>query len=520
MADLWPGMMVGICLPPATPVLLPRRIHALKGTETIMSTYLGLDLGTSSLKALLIGDDQAVIGSASVPLTVERPRFGWSEQNPQSWIVACEAAMQELRAKHGREFAKIAGIGLSGHMHGATVLGEDGAPLRPCILWNDTRSHEEAKALDDAEARAITGNIVFPGFTAPKLMWMRRHEPVLFDRMAFVLLPKDYLRLWLTGERVAEMSDAAGTAWLDTGLRDWSDRMLERTGMTRANMSRLVEGTEAAGEVRPILADKFGLKPGVIVAGGGGDNAASACGVGVAEPGTGFLSLGTSGVLFTATAGYDPVPETALHTFCHAIPGLWHQMGVTLSAAGCMDWLSKLLQEEPGDLTGALGEAIAEPGRLMFLPYLSGERTPHNDADIRGVLSGIESDTSREAMTRAVLEGVAYSMRDCLDAAGDKPKPQRLIAVGAGSRSAYWLQLMATVLETEIALPAAGDFGAAFGAARLGITAATGADPKSVMTQPPVARSFEPVADKIDAYREGHRRYKALYPAVKAAMAG
>ncbi|MCE7027375.1 xylulokinase [Jiella avicenniae] len=484
-----------------------------------MSTYLGLDLGTSSLKALLIDEDQAVIGSVSVPLTVERPHFGWSEQNPQGWIVACEAAMQELHAKHGRAFAEIAGIGLSGHMHGATVLGADGTPLRPCILWNDTRSHEEAKALDDAEARAITGNIVFPGFTAPKLAWMRKHEPRLFDLARCVLLPKDYLRLWLTGEAVSEMSDAAGTSWLDTGKRDWSERMLERTGLTRGHMPKLVEGTEASGEVRPILADKFGLKPGVIVAGGGGDNAASACGVGVAAPGTGFLSLGTSGVLFTATAGYDPVPETALHTFCHAIPGLWHQMGVTLSAAGCMDWLSKLLKEEPAALTGALGETIAAPGRPMFLPYLSGERTPHNDADIRGVLTGIESDTSREAMTRAVLEGVAYSMRDCLDAAGEKPKPQRLIAVGAGSRSAYWLQLMATVLETEIALPAAGDFGAAFGAARLGITAATGADPKSIIKEPPVARTFEPVADEIDVFREAHRRYKALYPAIKQAMA-
>ncbi|TFF23019.1 xylulokinase [Jiella endophytica] len=484
-----------------------------------MATYLGLDLGTSSLKALLIAEDQAVIASVSVPLTVERPHFGWSEQNPQSWIVACEVALQQLSTEQPEAFGDIAGIGLSGHMHGATVLGEDGHVLRPCILWNDTRSHAEAKALDDAESRAITGNIVFPGFTAPKLLWMQKNEPELFAETRHVLLPKDYLRLWLTGDAVSEMSDAAGTSWLDTGKRDWSDRMLERTGLSRDHMPSLVEGTQASGEVRPILAEKFGLKPGVVVAGGGGDNAASACGVGVAQPGTGFLSLGTSGVLFTATAGYAPVPETALHTFCHAIPGLWHQMGVTLSAAGCMDWLSKLLKEEPGTLTGALGETIAEPGRLLFLPYLSGERTPHNDADIRGVLAGIESDTSREAMTRAVLEGVAYSMRDCLDAAGDTPKPERLIAVGAGSRSAYWLQLMATVLETEIALPAAGDFGAAFGAARLGITAATGADPKSVITLPPVARSFAPVTEKIEAYRDGHRRYKALYPAIKQAMA-
>ncbi|MEX6507066.1 xylulokinase [Jiella sp. M17.18] len=485
-----------------------------------MTTYLGLDLGTSSLKALLIDEAQRPIASATAPLSVERPAFGWSEQNPQSWIIACEEALAKLHAGHREALAAVAGIGLSGHMHGATLIGEMGEVLRPCILWNDTRSHAEARELDDAESREITGNIVFPGFTAPKLLWVERHEPEIFAKVHKVLLPKDYLRLWLTGECVSEMSDAAGTSWLDTGKRAWSERMLEKTHLTLSHMPSLVEGTEVSGCLRGDLAAKFGMKAGTPVAGGGGDNAASACGVGVAEPGTGFLSLGTSGVLFTAVAGYDPVPETALHTFCHAIPGLWHQMGVTLSAAGSIEWLSKLLKEEPAALTGALGETLAEPGRLMFLPYLSGERTPHNDADIRGVFAGLEADTGREAMTRAVLEGVAFSMRDCLEAAGEGARPNRLIAVGAGSRSAYWLSLMATVLETEIVLPEAGDFGAAFGAARLGLVAATEADPKSVMTAPPVARSFSPVADKVDAYRGAYRRYRALYPAVKAAMAG
>ncbi|MCB8840468.1 xylulokinase [Aurantimonas sp. VKM B-3413] len=485
-----------------------------------MTTYLGLDLGTSSLKALLIDEAQRPIASVSVPLTVERPAFGWSEQNPQSWIVACEEALGKLHKSHGKELSAVAGIGLSGHMHGATLIDEFGAVLRPCILWNDTRSHVEARDLDDEESRAITGNIVFPGFTAPKLLWVERNEPEIFAKVAHVLLPKDYLRLWLTGECVSEMSDAAGTSWLDTGKRAWSERMLEKTHLSLSHMPSLVEGTEVSGCLRTKIADKYGMKPQTPVAGGGGDNAASACGVGVAEPGTGFLSLGTSGVLFTAVAGYDPVPETALHTFCHAIPGLWHQMGVTLSAAGSIEWLSKLLKEEPGTLTGALGDRIAGPSRLLFLPYLSGERTPHNDADIRGVFAGLEADTGREAMTRAILEGVAFSMRDCLEAAGEGARPSRLIAVGAGSRSAYWLSLMATVLQTEIVLPEAGDFGAAFGAARLGLTAASGADPKTVMTAPPAARSFEPDASRVEAYEAAFRRYRALYPAVKAALAG
>lgn len=481
-----------------------------------MPITLGLDLGTSSLKALLVGEDGAPIASVTESLTVERPHFGWSEQNPESWIVACEAALSRLQADHGAALSAVEGIGLSGHMHGATLVAADGSVLRPCILWNDTRSSIEAAALDDDEARRITGNIVFPGFTAPKLDWVRANEPEIFAKIDKVLLPKDYLRLWLTGEAVSEMSDAAGTSWLDTGARDWSDRMLERTHLSRAHMPRLVEGTERSGDLRPELADRFGMKRGVVVAGGAGDNAASACGVGLSEPRTGFLSLGTSGVLFTPSAGYEPAPETAIHTFCHALPGLWHQMGVTLSAAGSIEWLSQILKEKPGDLTGALGETIGEPGRVLFLPYLAGERTPHNNAAIRGVFAGLDAATGREALTRAVLEGVAFSMRDCLEAGAEASRPHQLIAVGAGARSAYWLELMATVLNVEIVLPEAGDFGAALGAARLGACAATGADPKTIMTTPPVAKRFAPRDELRQAYEESYRRYRALYPMVAA----
>lgn len=483
-----------------------------------MATYLGLDLGTSSLKALIVDGDQRVIGSFTAPLEVTRPAFGWSEQDPATWITACETALEGLRAAHPAELAAVEGIGLSGQMHGATLLGANDAVLRPCMLWNDTRSAAEARALDDAEARRITGNIVFPGFTAPKVAWVREHEPEVFARVRRVLLPKDYLRLWLTGEAVSDMSDAAGTAWLDTGARDWSPAMLERTGLDLSHMPRLVEGTENSGGLRPEIAGRFGMKPSVAVAGGGGDNAASAVGVGVSEPGTGFVSLGTSGVLFTATRGYDPAPDTAIHTFCHAIPGLWHKMGVTLSAAGSIEWLSQLLKEKPGDLTAALPAAPEGPGRLLFLPYLSGERTPHNDAEIRGVLAGLEADTDRTAMVQAVMEGVAFSMRDCLAAGGAADRPTRLVAVGAGSRSPFWLQLLADVLETEIVLPQAGDFGAAFGAARLGLCAATGASAPQVMTAPPLARSFAPNTAHRGAYAAAYARYRALYPAVKSAL--
>ncbi|GGE18629.1 xylulokinase [Aureimonas endophytica] len=479
-----------------------------------MANTLGLDLGTSSLKALIVDETQAPVATVSVPLSVERPHFGWSEQDPASWIAACREALARLKAENPAAVAAVAGIGLSGHMHGATLLGAGDEVLRPCILWNDTRSFREARELDDEEGRAITGNIVFPGFTAPKLLWVLRNEPNIFERVRRVLLPKDYLRLWLTGEAMSEMSDAAGTSWLDTAGRRWSDRMLERTSLSRDQMPGLVEGTEVSGRLRAELAAEWGM-PQVVVAGGGGDNAASACGVGVVQPGTGFLSLGTSGVLFTAAERYEPRPETAIHTFCHAIPGTWHQMGVTLSAAASIEWLSTVLKEKPGELTGPLGESCDAPGRAIFLPYLAGERTPHNDADIRGVFVGLEASTDRAAMVRAVLEGVAFSMRDCLEAGGGVGSVSRLVAVGAGSRSGYWLDLMANALRCEIVLPASGDFGAALGAARLGLVAATGADPATVMPEPPTARVFAPRAELEGAFEDAYRRYRTLYPAIR-----
>ncbi|MFZ9199458.1 MAG: xylulokinase, partial [Paracoccaceae bacterium] len=298
--------------------------------------FLGLDLGTSGLKGIVINDRQEVLAEASAPLTVSRPAEGWSEQEPSHWIAAAETVLDKLAAFG---LGKVTGIGLSGHMHGATLLDASDNVLRPCILWNDTRSHVEAARLDaDPRFRAVSGNIVFPGFTAPKLDWVRAHEPALWAKVAKVLLPKDYLRLWLIGDYVAEMSDAAGTSWLDTGARDWSDELLAATGLTRAQMPRLVEGSAVSGVLRDTLAERWGMGRGVVVAGGGGDNAASGVGVGVVRAGEAFVSLGTSGVLFAANDGYQPDPATAVHTFCHALPGSWHQMGVILAATDALNW--------------------------------------------------------------------------------------------------------------------------------------------------------------------------------------
>lgn len=475
--------------------------------------FIGLDLGTSGLKGVLIDEAQRVLAEATAPLSVSRPADGWSEQSPADWIAAAETVFDALAAT--RPLRDVKGIGLSGQMHGATLLDAADEVLRPCILWNDTRSHVEAAELDeDPMFRRISGNIVFPGFTAPKLLWVQRNEPHVFDRVAKVLLPKDYLRLWLTGSHVAEMSDAAGTSWLDTGARDWSDDLLTATGLTRDHMPSLVEGSEVSGHLRPALADRWGLSRTVVVAGGGGDNAASAIGVGVVKAGQAFVSLGTSGVLFAANDGYAPDAATAVHTFCHALPGTWHQMGVILAATDALNWFARLSGQEAAALTAALGPLQA-PSRTLFLPYLGGERTPLNDAHIRGAFLGLDHATDPAAATRAVLEGVAFALRDCRDAlAATGTQVETLLAVGGGSRSDYWLSVIATALGTPVTLPVAGDFGGAFGAARLALMAATGAGAE-VAGLPETARVIAPDTNLTAAFDAAHARYRAAQTAIK-----
>lgn len=479
--------------------------------------YLGLDLGTSGVKAMLIGGDQAVIGVGHAALDVSRPHPGWSEQDPLDWIRATREAVGALKATHGAALSAVKGIGLSGHMHGATLIDAADQVLRPCILWNDTRSHVEAAAMDaDPRFRAITGNIVFPGFTAPKLAWLAKNEPEIFSRVAKVLLPKDFIRLWLSGEYLSDMSDSAGTAWLDTGARRWSAELLEATGLSERQMPGLVEGTDPAGTLRDQLAAEWGMASGVTIAGGAGDNAASACGMGTVAEGQAFVSLGTSGVLFAANGSYLPKPESAVHAFCHALPNTWHQMGVILSATDALNWLSGVTGKPAAELTGELGDDLHAPGSVTFLPYLSGERTPHNDARIRGAFIGLGHESSREVLTQAVLEGVTFAIRDNLEALKSAGTSiDRVTAIGGGSRSRYWLASIATALGLPVDIPADGDFGAAFGAARLGLIAATGADPLSVCTAPKTAGTIKPVTALTGAYEEAYGRYRALYPAIK-----
>ena len=477
--------------------------------------YLGIDLGTSGVKLLLMDGGQNVVASSHAPLSVSHPHSGWSEQVPSEWIEATKKALDALKVTNGPQLAAVKGIGLSGQMHGATLLDRNEEVLRPCMLWNDTRSHAEAAALDAGPCfREVSGNIVFPGFTAPKLAWLKNNEPGIFDKVAKVLLPKDYLRLWLTGEHVSEMSDASGTSWLDVGARQWSEDLLAATDLSKDHMPRLVEGSEASGTMRKELAERWGMGE-AVVAGGAGDNAASAAGLGTVEAGSAFVSLGTSGVLFAANAAYQPNPASAVHAFCHALPNVWHQMGVILSATDALNWWSGVAGADAQTLTGELDHTIDVPSGLVFLPYLSGERTPHNDAAIRGSFVGLDHAHDRRAMTQAVLEGVSFALRDSLEAlrvAGTRI--DRVMAVGGGTASRTWLDILANALNLPVDLPQDGDYGAAFGAARLGLIAAENVDPAAICTQPSIDQSFEPDPNLHDGFEAAYQRYRALYPAI------
>lgn len=484
----------------------------------LKTSYLGLDLGTSGLRGLLVGEDGAPIASADASYKVDRPHHGWSEQDPAHWVAAVHQVAHQLRETAPEAWQQIAGIGVAGHMHGVVLMDSDNNVIRPCILWNDTRSHVEAAALDGTESvRELSGNIVFPGFSAPKLAWVAAHEPDNFAKTAKVLLPAAYLNFILTGDHVGDMSDAAGTSWLDVGARDWSEDLLNAGQMRADQMPRLVEGSQAGATLQADLAADWGLSPDVKIAGGAGDNAAAACGAGVMNEGQGFVSLGTSGVVLGARDRYAPDPASAVHTFCHAIPERWYQMGVILAATDCLNWLSGITGKSPKDLTDALGDTLQAPGPLRFLPYLSGERTPHNDSHIRGSFIGLDVGTTQADMTRAVLEGVAYALRDSFEALkGTGAKFETILALGGGTASRYWVEMAATVLNTPLALPEAGDFGAALGAARLAQCAATDADPDAIMTTPKIAEIIQPNAALAPAFADGYAAYTQLYPAMKA----
>jgi xylulokinase len=484
---------------------------------------IGIDLGTSSVKALLVDDAQHIVAEASEPLTVERPHPSWSEQSPRDWMAATSRAMGTLRSAAPSSFSLVRGIGLSGQMHGATLLDAQHRVLRPAILWNDGRSEKECAELElrEPESRVITGNVAMAGFTAPKLLWVARHEPDVFAQTSHVLLPKDWLRLEMTGDLATDASDASGTLWLDVGLRSWSERMLAASGLPLRSMPRVYEGTQPTGTLRPAVAAEWGLSPSTLVAAGGGDNAAGAVGVGVIRPGQALLSMGTSGVIFLVTERFAPSPAGGVHAFCHCIPGMWHQMSVMLSAASCLSWIVATTgARDESSLLAEVEANAATPSPVLFLPYLSGERTPHNDPGARGVFFGLSHATTRAELARAVLEGVAFAFADGLQALRDAGGvPLEITLIGGGSRSELWARIVASTLGEPLLVRERAELGPAFGAARLGRLAVTGESVDQVCHAPPVVRRIEPLEALQEPYRRRLETFRDLYRRLRTLFA-
>ena len=483
--------------------------------------FLGIDVGTSEVKVLLLDAEHHVVGVTGSSLEVSRPHVGHSEQEPATWWSATQSALTQLKTKFPVQYAAIKAIGLSGQMHGAVLLGASNQVLRPAILWNDTRSAKECEEMM-AELPAlpqIAGSLAMPGFTAPKLRWLAKHEPAVFTKIAKVILPKDYIRFMLTDEFVSDMSDASGSMWLDVEKRAWSAELLKLTGLTEAHMPSLVEGSAASGNLTPQAAETLGLPVGIVVAGGAGDNASSAVGMGAVNAGEGFLSLGTSGVLFVVTPKYQPNASSATHAFCHAVPDRWHQMSVMLSAASCLQWVTRLLgaSSEAALEAQASGlNAVQRAKAPLFLPYLSGERTPHNDAVTRGSFHELSNDTDAAALAYSVIEGVSFGLADgmrALQAAGCGVT--QLSLVGGGARSALWAQQLATLLNINIVTHEESAAGGALGAARLAWLA-TGAAVADVCLTPKISKIYKPDAEELKILAPRYQRFRAIYPALKS----
>jgi xylulokinase len=386
--------------------------------------------------------------------------------------------------------------------------------LRPAILWNDGRSVKECFELEDAvpDLHRITGNLAMPGFTAPKLLWIRKNEPEIFSKIRTVLLPKDFLRFRLSGEAISDMSDSSGTLWMDTAARDWSEIMLAATSLSRDQMPRLVEGTSPGGVLRSELCREWGIAANPIIAGSAGDNAAGAVGIGVIKSGSAFISLGTSGVYFVVNPRFIHNPKQGSHAFCHCIPDTWHQMGVILSASSCLSWLSSVLKQNEGELISSLESSPLKPGEVMFLPYLSGERTPHNNPNAQGVFFGLRHEHGTKELTQAVLEGVAFAFGDCqqvlLDAGAEIDE---VSLIGGGSRSHLWAQILASVLERPMIRHDSPEMGPAAGAARLAMIAINNGSLEEICQRPGIKEIVEPNLKYVPQYRQNQERYRRLY---------
>ncbi len=489
--------------------------------------FLGIDVSTTATKALLMNNNGQVIAVTSTTYPFETPHPLWSEQHPDLWWEGAQHSIRGVLAQSGVDAAQVAGVGLTGQMHGLVLLDAAGEVLRPAILWNDQRTQAQCDEIHRRIGRQrfiqITGNVALTGFTAPKILWVKENEPGIYARAAHILLPKDYVRLKLTGEYAMDKADGAGTVLMDLQKRAWSEETLAALDIPRAWLPPLYEGPEITGRLTSEAARATGLLPGTPVMAGGGDQAAQAVGVGAVAPGIVALTVGTSGVVFATTPSALIEPAGRLHAFCHAAPGRWHFMGVMLSAAGSLQWYRDTLAPEMSfdSLLKEAEESPAGSGGLQFLPYLSGERTPHPDPLARGAFIGLTVRHTRAHMTRAVLEGVAFGLKDSftlIQNAGLGAITQ-VRASGGGTKSALWRQILASVLEAELATVNTTE-AAAYGAALLaGVGAGAWPDVEtacSAIIQ--ITGRLRPEPAQVEQYRRSYRVYRELYPALKASF--
>jgi xylulokinase len=481
--------------------------------------YIGLDIGTSAVKALLIDEAETVLAHASEALVTEHPRPLWSEQDPEIWWQATLRALAHLRRDAPETWHRVEAIGLSGQMHGAVLLDKSHRVIRPAILWNDGRSAADAEALNRAvsDLGRIAGVPAMPGFTAPKLLWLAREEPEHRAKIAMIILPKDHVRFRLTGEFATDMTDASGTCWLDVGKREWSPAIMAATGITAAMLPRLGEGPEVSGRLKPVIADELGLPKNLPVAFGAGDTTAAACGLGAIHDGDGFISLGTSAQYFIAADAHRPAPETFIHAYAHALPRRWAQIAALLNGGSALAWAADLFGHMPIDaLLAEVERDFKQPSPVLFLPYLTGERTPHNDPAAKGVLYGLTPGVTRADIIQAVLEGVAFAIADgetALKAAGIGAS--RLAVTGGGARSELWMRILASALGRSLEINAVSELGPALGAARLARMAVTGQSAAAVCRKPAASHVIEPDMALAQAYGERRERFRLLYRSLR-----
>ena len=491
---------------------------------------LGIDVGTTGAKVLLIDASGAVVSESEHEYPMSAPQPLWAEQNPEDWWNTVVAGIRSVLARTGTRRRivsplprQIAAIGLTGQMHGLVLLGAKGDVLRPCIMWNDQRSAPQCKVMTErigaTRVLELTGNPILPGFTAPKIAWVQEHEPAIFSRIATVLLPKDYIRYRLTGQYLSEVSDASGTSLFDVARRTWSAEMLRAFKVKRPWLPEVTESPVPSAQVSAAAARVTGLLEGTLVVGGAGDQAAGAVGTGAISDGIISVVIGTSGVVFAACREYQREPRGLLHAFCHAAPGMWHLMGVMLAAGGSLRWCRDVLFKESDPyhrLNAAAARAPAGSAGLLFLPYLSGERTPYPDPDARGVFFGLNLKHTREHLTRAVLEGVSFGLRDSLELIMNLRVPVRQIRlVGGGARSPLWRQILADILEQPVFTVNHAQ-GAAFGAALLaGVGAGIFVSVEDACTKTIQATEAAAPGQDAETYRRYYPRYRALYAALK-----